>query len=189
MTSDSGCVITYNGEIYNYIELREELGHESFRTQSDTEVILRAYERWGDGCVERLRGMFAFAIWDPRKNSLFVARDRFGIKPFYFTEQAGSFYFASEIKALCPFLPAVRTHLPALHDYFSFQFCLGQKTLFEGVHQLPPAHCGVVRTGRSATVSSLLGSAVQLGLAPYRKILRRPDARTIGRLSPPTHAQ
>lgn len=147
MTSDSGCVITYNGEIYNYIELREELGDESFRTRSDTEVILRAYERWGDGCVERLRGMFAFAIWDPRKNSLFVARDRFGIKPFYFTEQAGSFYFASEVKALCPFLPDVRTHLPALHDYFSFQFCLGQKTLFEGVHQLPPAHCGVVRPG------------------------------------------
>lgn len=152
MASESGCVITYNGEIYNYIELRNELGEDLFRTQSDTEVILRAYERWGEDCVQRLRGMFAFAIWDPSKNALFIARDRFGIKPFYFTEQSGSFYFASEIKAICPFLPEVRTHLSALHDYFSFQFCLGAKTMFEGVHQLPPAHCGFVVPGKAPQV-------------------------------------
>ena len=153
MVSDSGCVITYNGEIYNYIELREELGPELFRTQSDTEVILRAYERWGEDCITRFRGMFAFAIWDPRRNALFVARDRFGIKPFYFTEQNGYFYFASEIKALCPFLPQVQTNAEALHDYFSFQFCLGSKTMFDGVRQLPPAHFGFVEPGKSPRIS------------------------------------
>src|SRR5262245_2408250 len=84
MKSESGNVITYTGEIYNYIELRRELGEESFRTTSDTEVILRAYERWGEACVERLRGMFAFALWDAKAGKLFIGRDRFGIKPFYY---------------------------------------------------------------------------------------------------------
>jgi asparagine synthase (glutamine-hydrolysing) len=146
MLSGSGCVITYNGEIYNYLELRAELGEQDFRTTSDTEVILRAYERWGEACVDHLRGMFAFAIWDPARQSLFIARDRFGIKPLYYIVQDGTFYFASEVKALCPFLPQLRTHLPGLHDYFSFQFCLGDKTMFEGVQQLSPAHCGYLGT-------------------------------------------
>src|SRR5690606_36700160 len=107
MTSPAGNVITYNGEIYNYIELRRELGEDTFRTSSDTEVILRAYEKWGDKCVERLRGMFAFALWDAKAQKLFVARDRFGIKPLYYVEAGGRFYFASEMKALLKFLPAV----------------------------------------------------------------------------------
>lgn len=144
MISPSGCVITYNGEVYNYIELREELGRETFRTTSDTEVILRAYERWGDRCVDHLRGMFAFAIWDPAKDALFIARDRFGIKPFYYAIVGDVFYFASEIKGLVPFLPEIRTSLPGLRDYFSFQFCLAEKTLFSGVEQLQAAHCGYV---------------------------------------------
>ena len=147
MHSPSGNVITYNGEIYNYLELRRELGEGAFRTSSDTEVILRAYERWGEHCVDRLRGMFAFAIWDAGRQRLFIARDRFGIKPFYYAVADGSFYFASEVKALLPFLGRVETDLPALHDYFSFQFCLGDKTLFRGVKQLPPAHCGYVDAG------------------------------------------
>lgn len=147
MHSASGCTITYNGEIYNYIELREALGKEEFRTTSDTEVILKAYERWGDRCVDHLRGMFAFAIWDPRKNALFVARDRFGIKPFYYAIVDDVFYFASEIKALVPFLPEVKTCSAGLTDYFSFQFCLGSKTMFEGVEQLQAAHCGYVTRG------------------------------------------
>ena len=144
MAAADGCVITYNGEIYNYLELRQELGCDSFRTTSDTEVILRAYEKWGDRCVEKLRGMFAFAIWDPRKGRLFVARDRFGIKPFYYASVNGRFYFASEVKALLPFLSAVETDVDGLHDYFSFQFCLGDKTMFVGVRQLRPGHCGWV---------------------------------------------
>jgi asparagine synthase (glutamine-hydrolysing) len=144
MASLSGNVITYNGEIYNYIELRKELGEDQFTTTSDTEVILRAYERWGESCVEKLRGMFAFALWDAAQKRLFFARDRFGIKPFYYTVAGGVFYFASEMKALLPFVDAIETDLPALHDYFSFQFCLGDKTLFRGVKQLNPAHCGYV---------------------------------------------
>ncbi|NJN40027.1 MAG: asparagine synthetase B, partial [Gammaproteobacteria bacterium] len=99
MKSGSGNVITYNGEIYNYIELRKELGEETFRTTSDTEVILRAYERWGEACVERLRGMFAFALWDARAGRLFIARDRFGIKPFYYCFDGKQLFFASEMKA------------------------------------------------------------------------------------------
>lgn len=142
--SESGNVITYNGELYNYIELREEIGKHLFRTGSDTEVILRAYEKWGEACVDRLRGMFAFAIWDAAKRRLFIARDRFGIKPFYYAVANGNFYFASEIKALLPFLPRVETDLSGLHDYFAFQFCLGEKTMFAGVRELKPAHCGSV---------------------------------------------
>jgi len=149
MHSDRGNVITYNGEIYNYIELRKELGEHLFRTTSDTEVILRAYEKWGERCVERLRGMFAFAIWDAGRGQLFIARDRFGIKPFYYAVADGAFYFASEIKGLVPVLPRVETDLAALHEYFSFQFCLGEKTLFAGVRQLRPAHCGYVRADLS----------------------------------------
>jgi asparagine synthase (glutamine-hydrolysing) len=143
MRSPGGNVITYNGEIYNYIELGAELGGD-FKTASDTEVILRAYEKWGERCVEKLRGMFAFALWDAALGRLFVARDRFGIKPLYYATVAGTFYFASEIKALLPFLSEVRPEWDGLHDYFCFQFCLGGKTMFEGVRQLEPAHCGYV---------------------------------------------
>jgi len=144
MRAPSGNVITYNGEIYNFIELRKELGGEGFRTTSDTEVILRAYEKWGERCVEKLRGMFAFALWDASKKKLFVARDRFGIKPLYYATVGGTFYFASEIKALLPFLPRVEADRDGLHDYFCFQFCLGAKTMYSGVRQLEPAHCGYV---------------------------------------------
>lgn len=144
MRLESGNVITYNGELYNYVELRDEIGMHQFRTASDTEVILRAYEKWGESCVERLRGMFAFAIWDAAKGRLFIARDRFGIKPFYYAVCKDKFYFASEIKALLPFLPETKTDIAGLHDYFTFQFCLGEKTMFSGVQQLKPAHCGSV---------------------------------------------
>jgi asparagine synthase (glutamine-hydrolysing) len=144
MRSESGNVITYNGEIYNYLELRQELGAHNFRTTSDTEVILRAYEKWGSQCVERLRGMFAFALWDARRQKLFVARDRFGIKPFYYLATNNAVYFASEAKALLPFLAQVDTDIDALHDYFCFQFCLGRKTLFANIKQLEPAYSGYI---------------------------------------------
>ena len=105
MAAPNGTVITYNGEIYNYIELRAELApYWNFRSTSDTEVILAAYERWGTACVDHLRGMFAFALWDGRKQELFCARDRFGIKPFYYCEEGGLYCFASEAKALLPFV-------------------------------------------------------------------------------------
>lgn len=144
MKSGSGNVITFNGEIYNFVELRRELGEAEFRTQSDTEVILKAYDRWGEHCVEKLRGMFAFAIWDSRRGEIFLARDRFGIKPLYFSAERDVFYFASEIKTLLPRKRSVETNLEGLRDYFTFQFCLGAKTLFSGIRQVEPAHCGYV---------------------------------------------
>ena len=99
---DSSLWLVFNGEIYNFVELREELakkGH-TFYSKSDTEVILHAYEEWGHDCLARFNGMWAFALWDEKKQELFCARDRFGIKPFYYTTAGGSFLFASEIKAL-----------------------------------------------------------------------------------------
>jgi len=92
-------VITYNGEVYNYLELRSEVGG-VFNTGADTEVVLRALQRWGAKALGRFNGMFALALWDRRARTLFVARDRFGVKPLYYTECKGGFYFASEIKAL-----------------------------------------------------------------------------------------
>ncbi len=141
--------VTYNGEIYNYLELREELGKENFRTKSDTEVILKAYEKWGTACVEHFRGMFAFALWDARKKILFCARDRFGIKPFYYVQTPFGFVFASEVKALLPFLEAIAINYEALKDYFAFQFTLGEKTLFKEVYQLLPAHTLTLKQGKA----------------------------------------
>ena len=151
MRDEGGNWITYNGEIYNYLELRREIGESEFRTTSDTEVVLRAYRKWGPSCVERLRGMFAFAIWDEAEGRLFCARDRFGIKPLYTTVVDGAFICASEAKALVPFLPAIETDLDALKDYLAFQFCLAGKTLFRGIHELLPGHTLTIRNGAVRT--------------------------------------
>jgi len=145
MTSDDGrYVIVYNGEIYNYLELRGELGEQGFRTRSDTEVVLRAYQRWGSACLDRLRGMFAIAIWDTIGQTLFLARDRFGIKPLYWAQTSKGLFFSSEVKGLLPFLDRREVNRTALSDYFTFQFCVGAKTLLRDVWQLPPAHYAVV---------------------------------------------
>jgi asparagine synthase (glutamine-hydrolysing) len=151
MTDGAGNWITFGGEIYNYIELRGRLGKERFVTGSDTEVILRAYREWGEESLDRLRGMFAFALWDEERKTLFCARDRFGIKPFYYAVVDDVLYFASEIKALLPFLPAIETDLEGLNDYLSFQFCLAGKTLFKGVHELLPGHFLRIRNGAVET--------------------------------------
>ncbi|AFM10977.1 asparagine synthase (glutamine-hydrolyzing) [Turneriella parva] len=148
MHTENGFSITFNGEIYNFPELRQELGADKFRTHSDTEVLLRAYEKWGAGCLDRLRGMFAFAIWDHNRQELFCARDRFGIKPFYYTIVEGKMYFASEAKALLPFLPSLEADAHGLKDYLTFQFCLDSKTLFKDVQILQPAHSLTVRNGQ-----------------------------------------
>lgn len=148
----SGTTICYNGELYNYIELRDELRSDyRFRTTSDTEVILAAYLKWGEECVKRLRGMFAFAIWDEQNQILFCARDRFGIKPFYYAIVDNICYFASEAKTILPFLPSIETNLSALKDYLVFQFCLEGKTLFDGVSELKPAHSLILRNGTVKT--------------------------------------
>jgi asparagine synthase (glutamine-hydrolysing) len=152
MVGPNGTVITYNGEIYNYIELREELArHWTFRSTSDTEVILAAYDKWGEECVSHLRGMFAFAIWDERNRKLFAARDRFGIKPLYYTVRGNRVFFASEAKALLPFLPDIRTDSLALAEYLTFQYTIGARTLFEGIQALLPGHTLVVSEQGIAT--------------------------------------
>jgi asparagine synthase (glutamine-hydrolysing) len=151
MTDRGGNWVTHNGEIYNYIELRGLLGKDRFHTSSDTEVILRAYRQWGEGCLERLRGMFSFALWDEETQTLFAARDRFGIKPMYYTVVDDVLYFASEPKALLPFLSEVETDLDGLADYLTFQFPLAGKTLFKGVQELLPGHFLRVRNGRVET--------------------------------------
>lgn len=149
MIDEYGNSVCFNGEIYNYIELKDELkpGY-NFKTMSDTEVILAAYKKWGENCVDHLRGMFAFAIWDEKKKILFCARDRFGIKPFYYTLENKELIFASEAKALLPFLPSIETDNDALKDYLVFQFCLGEKTLFKDIKQLLPAHILTVKSGK-----------------------------------------
>jgi asparagine synthase (glutamine-hydrolysing) len=147
MTDRAGNWIVFNGEIYNYIELREELGVENFVTTSDTEVILAAYRKWGEKCVDRLRGMFAFVIWDEENQLLFCARDHFGIKPLYFTTHDETLYFASEIKALLPFVPRIATSIEALKDYLVFQLCLNDRTLFKDILELQPGHKLIVKSG------------------------------------------
>ena len=146
MTDGAGNWLTYNGEIYNYPELRRALGERKFTTDSDTEVILHAYRKRGLECLDDLRGMFAFALWDEERSRLVVARDRFGIKPLYYVVVDDLLVCASEVKALLPFLPAIQTDLDALRDYFTFQFTLAGRTLFEGVHELLPGHLLVADT-------------------------------------------
>jgi asparagine synthase (glutamine-hydrolysing) len=145
MVDVGGNWLVFNGEIYNYLELREELGSQNLRTESDTEVILLAYRKWGTECVTRLRGMFAFLLWDESNEILFGARDRFGIKPFYYASVGDTFYVASEAKALLPFLSEIATDLDGMTDYLTFQLCLEGKTLFRGVKELLPAHSLVVK--------------------------------------------
>lgn len=141
---DGNIQVVFNGEIYNFIELRNELinlGHQ-FKTRSDTEVIVHAYEQWGSACVKRFNGMFAFALWDARKRELFLARDHLGIKPLYYVRIGNQMLFASEIKALlrCPGCPR-EVELEALAELFTFRYVPSPKTLFKGIMKLPPAHC------------------------------------------------
>jgi asparagine synthase (glutamine-hydrolysing) len=147
---DGRYVLSYNGEVFNFQELRRELesaGHE-FRSRTDSEVVLRAYEHWGAGCLDRFNGMFAFAIWDREKRSLFLARDRYGIKPVYYTQANRTFAFGSEVKALLA-VPGVTATLDreALLEYFTFQNYLTNRTLFAGVELLPAGTCLTVSIG------------------------------------------
>ena len=127
-----GLALTFNGEIYNFRELRAELEGLGckFTRDSDTEVLLRGYERWNEGVVEKLRGMFAFAIWDSSEEKLFLARDRFGEKPLFVHEQGDNLVFASEIKGLLA-IPRLKreVNLPAVWDYLAYRYAPGPKTL------------------------------------------------------------
>ena len=148
---DGSIQLVFNGEIYNYQDLRQDLikrGHR-FSTKSDTEVILHLYEEEGERLVNRLQGMFAFALWDNRKKRLFLARDRLGIKPLYLLRHAGRLYFASEIKAFLQipgFTP--KPYPPALEEYLTFRYVPAPKTLFADIEKLPPAHTLTVENGK-----------------------------------------
>lgn len=144
---DDTLQIIFNGEIYNFLELREELvkqGH-IFKTHSDTEVILHAYEEWGLDCVQNLNGIFAFAIWDSRQKRLVMARDHLGVKPLYYTVLGDRLLFASEIKALLqdPDCPR-EVNLSGLGQLFTLRYVPSPETIFSGIKKLPPAHMMVV---------------------------------------------
>lgn len=143
--------ITFNGEIYNFTEIRQELIERgvTFRTHSDTEVILYAWLEWGAECVQRFEGMFAFALWDARQKTLFCARDRFGKKPFFYTMQQGYFIFASELTALSLF-PHLKLTVRAqsLTRYLAYEYVPTPQCIYEEVHKLPPAHTLLVREGK-----------------------------------------
>lgn len=148
---DGSLVLVFNGEIYNYKDLREELlreGH-TFKSQSDSEVLLHGFEQWGETMLQKLRGMFAFVIFNRADGTAFGARDMFGIKPFYYTKTENSFVFASEIKAILHH-PEVKRQLneQALAHYLSFQYSPSEETFFKGIFKLPPAHCFTFKNGQ-----------------------------------------
>lgn len=144
MSNEDGTVwITFNGAVYNYLELRQELlqrGHK-IKTYCDTEIIIHSYEEYGEKCVQKFNGMFSFVIWDSRKKVIFAARDRFGVKPFYYYVDKEKFIFASEIKAILStgFITS-EVNYEGLNDYFVFQFTLGEKTMFKGIKELEPGY-------------------------------------------------
>jgi asparagine synthase (glutamine-hydrolysing) len=155
LSNEDGSVwVAYNGEIYNFAGLRDELigrGH-GFRTRSDTETIVHAYEEWGDACVERFRGMFAFAVWDRAKDRLFIARDRLGIKPLYYTRlEDRTLVFGSELKAVIAH-PGVRRRLDleALDLYLTLEYVPAPRSIFEGIFKLPAGHSLEYKAGEVA---------------------------------------
>lgn len=151
LNDNRSLVLIFNGEIYNYMELREELKEKGyvFRTQTDSEVLLHGYAAYGKDMLHRLRGMFSFVIWDVKAKRLFGARDFFGIKPLYYAEMGGSFLFGSEIKAFLEHPHFVKElNTDALEQYLTFQYSPTEDTFFKGVKKLPAAHCFTYENGR-----------------------------------------
>lgn len=157
MTSEDGRIaMVFNGEIYNFESLREDLvnlGH-TFKSHSDSEVLLHGYEAYGTGILDKLRGMFAFCIWDKQENRLFLGRDFFGIKPLYYSSntQTGDFIFGSEIKSFLKYPEFIKKmNKRALKPYLTFQYSVLDETFFEGVYKLKPAHYMVIENGKATT--------------------------------------
>lgn len=182
---DQSIWVTFNGEIFNYVELRQELaacGH-TFRTQSDTEVLVHAYAQWGDQFISRLNGQFAFAIWDVRRQRLLLARDRVGIRPLFYTRTKKLFAFASEVKAIAEALDKRFPIDPqGLGQVFTFWSPVGAKTVFQGIHNLPPGHFLVIENGTETiqrywnwsfpTKANLSTRTLQDAAADLRDLLR-----------------
>ena len=169
--ADGTIWLIFNGEIYNYIELREELRGKgyTFRTKTDTEVIIHAYEEWGTACLNRFNGMWAFALWDGRTKTLFCARDRFGVKPFYYFMKNGEFAFASEIKALLTHPAVSRTpNHRAVHDYLSYAILdHTDQTFYSDVKQLPPAHHLTLDAAGNLTIQKYYTLAADTRFSPF----------------------
>lgn len=182
VSADLRYTIIYNGEVFNYLELRAEIGARyPFQTQTDTEVVLAAYQVWGEACLDRFVGMYAFAIWDAQERRLFCARDRFGIKPLYYAEDGGRLLFGSEIKALlaggiepAPYPEAFADYL--VHGFYDH----AEFTFFAGIHRLLPGHAllwqdGKVRTWRYWRLEDEVASA-----APDLELLRGQLTESVG---------
>ncbi len=156
-SQDGNLAVVYNGEIYNFREIRAELierGYQ-FKTHCDTEVIVYAWAAWGEACVDRFRGMFAFALWDRRQETLFLARDRMGIKPlFYSILPSGELIFASELKSLRVHPDLPDSHDPlAIEEYFALGYIPEPRTIYQSVYKLPPAHTLTIRRGQKARLN------------------------------------
>ena len=166
---DRSLALVFNGEIYNYLELIPELqsrGH-VFASRSDSEVILHAFEEWGENCVQRFNGMWAFAIWDVRKHSLFLSRDRLGVKPLCYSQHAERFIFSSEAVGILALEPQREAHLDKLYSYLAYGYRTNDgQTLFAGIRELPPAHNAVYEHGR-------------LTLRPYWALPSAPTGPTV----------
>jgi asparagine synthase (glutamine-hydrolysing) len=152
-TTDGRYTAVHNGEIYNFIELGDELEHKghTFRSRSDTEVVLAAYREWGPRCVERFNGIWAFAIWDSEQRNLFLSRDRFGVKPLFLARAGTTLAFASEIKSLLRLAWVDRTPEPSAVREFLLDARIdhGRETFFEGIHRVPPAHSLLIQADRA----------------------------------------
>src|SRR5215813_11764263 len=164
---DENVWIVYNGELYNHQELRQDLearGHR-YRSKSDTETIIHLYEEYGQDCVQHLRGMFAFAIWDRRNRNLFIARDRLGIKPLYYRFDGQSLLFGSEIKTILAY-PGVRPEFnySTLAEYLAFGYISGPDTMYVGIQKLPPGH------------TMQVGEDGQLKIRSYWDLTTTPDS-------------
>lgn len=152
--SDGELAVTFNGEIYNYKELRFQLEVEGikFWTKSDTEVILKAYRKWGKECPKYLDGMFAFAIWDDKEKEIFLARDRFGKKPLYYFFDGSAILIASEIKSLIASgVLSPQIDYSSIDDYLRLMYVPSNKSIYKNIHQIPPAHCGTFKNGKILT--------------------------------------
>ncbi len=150
-SADGKLVLVFNGEIYNYKEIRSELTEKgyTFSTNTDSEVLIYGYREYGEGLLKKLRGMFSFVIWDKETETLFGARDYFGIKPFYYAQMGDTFMFGSEIKSFLSH-PDFKKELNTaqLENYLTFQYSPGAETFFKGVCKLPPAHCFTYKKGK-----------------------------------------
>lgn len=179
-SNDERFMIIFNGEIYNYLELRNELEtHYQFKSKTDTEVLLAAYIVWGENCLHKLNGDFSFVIYDTIQKTVFGARDRFGIKPFYYYSNSKRFIFASEIKAVLPLLEEIKPNDKSIFEYLAYNRCdQSNETFFDSIFKIPHGHCftlidGKLKIKRWYDLESSLNYPTPLTPEAYREELRK----------------